>query len=331
MRGAPDGSRGWVLIVRYGCWWCADPAARVSDGSPTRGDRRLRVFTAVSATAEHPKPADHGADRPPDPSRSGMSSIPLHQSPRPISPDPSAVPPPSPPACSPVASCAGHGSGGCSPTCTRPRCSEVDLALRARAAGLLVAGRGAVAGYAAAELWGASCAPADEPVHVLHDRTTTAATGCASTATTSTSDETVPIDSGGVDDSGPHGVRPRSLGARSSPSAWSPRRPRACCGADLDAVRALRHRLPRLARRRGHRGGTPALRRRCRVSDGDAGAGAAGPRRPATRGPVPGGRQRPPIPARPGVSGAADRGGVRRCGAPDCRLGRAATSCARRT
>ena len=36
-----------------------------------------------------------------------------------------------------------------------------------RAAGLLVAGRGAVAGYAAAELWGASCAPSDEPAHVL--------------------------------------------------------------------------------------------------------------------------------------------------------------------
>src|SRR5690349_24827211 len=44
---------------------------------------------------------------------------------------------------------------------------EPDLALRARAAGLLVAGCGAVAGYAAAELWGASCAPSDEPAHVL--------------------------------------------------------------------------------------------------------------------------------------------------------------------
>ena len=44
---------------------------------------------------------------------------------------------------------------------------EVDLALRARAAGVLVAGRGVVAGYAAAELWGASCGPADAPVDVL--------------------------------------------------------------------------------------------------------------------------------------------------------------------
>ena len=48
---------------------------------------------------------------------------------------------------------------------------DVDLALRARAAGVLVAGRGVVAGYAAAELWGASCGPPDAPVEVLvaHD------------------------------------------------------------------------------------------------------------------------------------------------------------------
>jgi hypothetical protein len=44
---------------------------------------------------------------------------------------------------------------------------DPDLALRARAAGLLVAGRGAVAGYAAAELLGASCGPADALVDVL--------------------------------------------------------------------------------------------------------------------------------------------------------------------
>jgi len=48
-----------------------------------------------------------------------------------------------------------------------PAILEVDLALRARAAGVLVAGRGVVAGYAAAELWGASCGPADAPVDVL--------------------------------------------------------------------------------------------------------------------------------------------------------------------
>ena len=56
-----------------------------------------------------------------------------------------------------------------------PALLEVDLALRARAAGVLVGGRGVVAGYAAAELWGASCGPADAPVDVLlrrraHDR-----------------------------------------------------------------------------------------------------------------------------------------------------------------
>ena len=41
------------------------------------------------------------------------------------------------------------------------------LALRARAAGLLVAGRGAVAGYSAAELLGVSCAPPGAPAEVL--------------------------------------------------------------------------------------------------------------------------------------------------------------------
>jgi very-short-patch-repair endonuclease len=44
---------------------------------------------------------------------------------------------------------------------------EVDLALRARAAGVLVVGRGVVAGYAAAELMGASSAPPDAAVDVL--------------------------------------------------------------------------------------------------------------------------------------------------------------------
>src|SRR3954451_17400684 len=44
---------------------------------------------------------------------------------------------------------------------------DPDLALRARAAGLLVAGRGAVGGYAAAELLRASCGPPDAPVDVL--------------------------------------------------------------------------------------------------------------------------------------------------------------------
>jgi REase_MTES_1575/AbiEi antitoxin C-terminal domain len=44
---------------------------------------------------------------------------------------------------------------------------EPDLELRARAARVLVAGRGVVAGYAAAELHGASCGPPDEPVDVL--------------------------------------------------------------------------------------------------------------------------------------------------------------------
>lgn len=42
-----------------------------------------------------------------------------------------------------------------------------DLALRSRAAGVLVAGRGVVAGYSAAELWGASSGPPDAPAEVL--------------------------------------------------------------------------------------------------------------------------------------------------------------------
>ncbi|WP_232663890.1 endonuclease domain-containing protein [Pseudonocardia sp. TRM90224] len=44
---------------------------------------------------------------------------------------------------------------------------DATLAVRAQAAGILMAGRGAVAGYAAAELTGASCGPADAVVDVL--------------------------------------------------------------------------------------------------------------------------------------------------------------------
>jgi Protein of unknown function (DUF559) len=44
---------------------------------------------------------------------------------------------------------------------------DPDLALRARGAGVLIADRGVVAGYGAAELLGASCGPADAPVDVL--------------------------------------------------------------------------------------------------------------------------------------------------------------------
>jgi very-short-patch-repair endonuclease len=44
---------------------------------------------------------------------------------------------------------------------------EVDLALRSRAAYLLVEGRGALGGYSAAELLGASCGPEDAPAEVI--------------------------------------------------------------------------------------------------------------------------------------------------------------------
>ena len=44
---------------------------------------------------------------------------------------------------------------------------DVTLTLRARAAYLLVEGRGAVGGYAAAELLGASCGPEDAPVDLV--------------------------------------------------------------------------------------------------------------------------------------------------------------------
>jgi very-short-patch-repair endonuclease len=48
-----------------------------------------------------------------------------------------------------------------------PAALDPDLALRARAAGVLVAGRGVLAGYAAAELLGASSGPPGEPVDVV--------------------------------------------------------------------------------------------------------------------------------------------------------------------
>jgi hypothetical protein len=48
-----------------------------------------------------------------------------------------------------------------------PAVAELDLAVRSRAAYLLVTGRGAVAGWSAAELLGAGCAPRDWPAEVL--------------------------------------------------------------------------------------------------------------------------------------------------------------------
>lgn len=44
---------------------------------------------------------------------------------------------------------------------------EVTLALRSRAAGLFVAGRGVLGGFSAAELLGASCAPTHAPAEVV--------------------------------------------------------------------------------------------------------------------------------------------------------------------
>lgn len=44
---------------------------------------------------------------------------------------------------------------------------ELDLAVRSRAAYLLVEGRGALGGYSSAELLGASCGPADAPAEVV--------------------------------------------------------------------------------------------------------------------------------------------------------------------
>jgi very-short-patch-repair endonuclease len=48
-----------------------------------------------------------------------------------------------------------------------PAALDPDLTLRARGAGVLVAGRGVVAGHAAAELHGASCGPPDDAVDVV--------------------------------------------------------------------------------------------------------------------------------------------------------------------
>jgi very-short-patch-repair endonuclease len=118
--------------------------------------------------------------------------------------------------------------------------AEVDLALLARAAGLLVSRNGAVAGYAAAELWGASCAPADEPAHVLMtDRYQ--CDGLRVHRDNFDFDETVSIDSGGV-------VTTPERTAYDL-ARWAPRLVERvvaldalahCCGVDLDAVRALR-------------------------------------------------------------------------------------------
>jgi hypothetical protein len=44
---------------------------------------------------------------------------------------------------------------------------EPTLAVRSRAAALLIGGRGVLAGYSAAELLGASCGPTDTPAEVL--------------------------------------------------------------------------------------------------------------------------------------------------------------------
>jgi len=61
----------------------------------------------------------------------------------------------------------GHRYRRLFPDVYAPAALDPDLALRARAAGVLVAGRGVVAGYAAADLLGASSGPPDEPVDVL--------------------------------------------------------------------------------------------------------------------------------------------------------------------
>jgi len=122
-----------------------------------------------------------------------------------------------------------------------PAALEADLALRSRAAGLLVAGRGAVAGYAAAELWGASCAPLDEPAHVLMTERYSS-DGLRVHRDYFDFDETVPINSGGV----------LTTPERTAYdlARWSPQLVErvvaldalARRGAKLDAVRSLRSR-----------------------------------------------------------------------------------------
>lgn len=126
--------------------------------------------------------------------------------------------------------------------CGCQRLSEPDLTLRARAAGLLVAGHGAVAGYAAAELWGASCAPPDEPVHALMTHRYRC-DGLRVHRDYFDFVETVPISSGGA----------VTIPERTAYdlARWAPRLTERVvavdalthnCGVDLDAIRALRHR-----------------------------------------------------------------------------------------
>jgi very-short-patch-repair endonuclease len=143
-----------------------------------------------------------------------------------------------------------------------PAALEADLALRSRAAGLLVAGRGAVAGYAAAELWGASCAPSDEPAHVLMAERYSSP-GLRVHRDYFGFDETVPINSGGV----------LTTPERTAYdlARWSPQLVErvvaldalAHRGAKLDAVRSLRNRYL------GSHGGAD-IAEAIRLSDGRA-------------------------------------------------------------
>jgi hypothetical protein len=197
-----------------------------------------------------------------------------------------------------------------------PAVLEVDLALRARAAGVLVAGRGVVAGYAAAELWGASCGPADAPVDVLlpHDRR------CDGLRV-----HRERIDPDEITWLGPTLVTTADRAAFDL-ARWAPdltERVAAvdalarCCKVEPDAIRALRNRHLGV-----HHGAVIAqvlaladAQAASPVEQGDA--DSTPPRRaPGARGAASRDRSWYPVLPRPGLPGGAARDRVRRRGAP---------------
>jgi very-short-patch-repair endonuclease len=127
----------------------------------SRSGRRLLLFEQEASAN-----SDHGTVRPSHPSMCGMSTEPLQT--------------PHLDLTGPFRGSSALGLGLLTlgvlrsrkfqrlfPDVYAPAELDPDLALRARAAGVLVAGRGAVAGHAAAELLGASCGAPDALVDVL--------------------------------------------------------------------------------------------------------------------------------------------------------------------
>lgn len=122
---------------------------------------------------------------------------------------------------------------------------DVDLALRASAAGVLVSGRGVVAGWSAAELLGASCGPPDAPAEVLLTAPRSQSYRCAGLL--------VHRDRLGPDETASVAGTRVTTAARTAYdlARWAPSLTERvvavdtlayCCGVDADDVVELRHR-----------------------------------------------------------------------------------------